>query len=210
MAVYLPFAQAVQGAEHSDSCVTQAERDDCAAGPKVPAAHSDPEQLSWLMPVWYVPGLQSMHPPSLYFPGTHVDEHVCAWSAALLRYFPAAQLLSVHGELSAVTEYLPFSHDAQDASADVVPAETPWPAGHEGVLCGLHGRASSVLLYLAAAQFAHDASLALVVPSLYPLPLVHDVVALVEHTDWPVNTVKVPAPQSPHQPVNEEGIDDVV
>ena len=58
----------------------------------------------------YVPDLQSLHPPSLYFPGTHADEHACGWSAGLLRNCPPVHVLSVHAELSVSVEYLPDPH----------------------------------------------------------------------------------------------------
>jgi hypothetical protein len=58
----------------------------------------------------YVPDLQSMHPPSLYLPATHAVEHVCGWSAGLLRNSPVGHVLSVHAELSVAVEYLPDPH----------------------------------------------------------------------------------------------------
>ena len=79
-----------------------------------------------------------MQPPSLYFPATHVVVQVCASLAALLRYLPSGQVLSVHGELSVCVEYVPEAHGEQDASTVAVPATNPWPFGHDGVECGLH------------------------------------------------------------------------
>jgi hypothetical protein len=91
-----------------------------------------PVQLDTSVVVEYCPGLQSMHPPSLYFPATQVVVHTCASSAALERNVPVAHVLSVHAELSVSVEYLPDPQGAQNVSADAVPAASPCPAGQLG------------------------------------------------------------------------------
>ena len=157
VSAYLPTAQFVHGLM---------DRNDFAAGPNLPASHAMPLQRGWSLVVVYWPGRQSWQPPSLYFPATHVEEHVCVWSTALLRYLPVGHVLAVHGELLVSTEYLPLPHGSQNASAVAVPALTPSPVGQGGVVCELHELASSTVLYVPVAQLEHVASSAVVVPSV--------------------------------------------
>ena len=150
----------------------------------MPVAHSVPLQLGWSVVVEYVPGLQSKQPPSLYLPLTHVDEHVCGWLAALLRYSPVGQVLSVHGELSVCTEYLPDPHGAHDESANVVPATRPIPLAHVvDVVCDRHSSPPTLLEYLPAEQGKQLASSATAEPCLRPMPEPHDVMDLGVHAE---------------------------
>ena len=73
-------------------------------------AHSSLSLYGDLFVDTYVPDLQSMHPPFLYFPATQFDEHACGWSAGLLRNFPPGHVCGVHTDMSVSVEYLPDPH----------------------------------------------------------------------------------------------------
>ena len=110
----------------------------------------------------YVPEGQSVQvaPSSvLNLPGTHVLLQTCASSAALPRNFPEGHVLSVHGELSVFTEYLPLLHGAHDTSLFVVPAARPVPLSHGGFEYPTHASVPSLLEKNPAPQLVQDESI---------------------------------------------------
>ena len=149
------------------------------AGPKAPMTHSVPLHAIISGLAENVPGAQSVQitvVPLVYLnlPATHVAEQICASSAALPRYLPLGHELSVHGELSVFTEYLPEPQGSHVASAVAVPATDPVPVAHGGDVCGTQASLPMLTLYVPSPQTAHTASSAVAVPSTKPFPVPHD------------------------------------
>ena len=133
-------------------------------------------QVLWLAVSVYVPEGQSVQdaPPSVAnLPVTHVLPQTCASSAALPRNFPEGHVLSVHGELSVITEYLPLLHGAHEASVVAVPAANPVPVPHGGLECTTHASVPSLLEKNPGPHGAQTESSAEAVPSVYSWPALH-------------------------------------
>jgi len=150
------------------------------AGPKEPMTHSVPPHAIMAGLAENVPGAQSVQPaaapiPYLNLPATHVEEQNCASSAALPRYLPLGHELSVHGELSVSTEYLPEPQALHVASTVAVPATNPLPVAHDGDVCGTQASLPMLPLYaFHRPQISHAASSAVMVPGTKPSPVPHD------------------------------------
>ena len=145
-------------------------------GPNFPATHGVPMHTTALGASVYVPEGQSVQdaPSSvLNLPGTHVLLQICASSAALPRNSPGGHVLSVHGELSVFTEYLPLPQGAQEVSLITVPASAPVPVSHDGLECVLHASVPSLLEKNPVLHGTQDESSSVAVPSMYLLPALH-------------------------------------
>ena len=92
-------------------------------------------------------------------PATHVLLQTCTSSAALPRNIPEGQVLSVHGELSVFTEYLPLPQGAHEASVVAVPAARPVPLTHGGLDSTTHASVPSLLEKNPAPQLVQDESI---------------------------------------------------
>ena len=131
-------------------------------GPNFPATHGVPMHTTALGASVYVPEGQSVQdaPSSvLNLPGTHVLLQICASSAALPRNSPGGHVLSVHGELSVSTEYVPVLHGTHEASVVAVPAERPVPLAHGGLDSTAHASVPSLLEKNPAPQSAQAESI---------------------------------------------------
>ena len=133
-------------------------------------------QLLWPASVENVPEGQSeqlLPPSTLNLPATHVLLQTCSSLTALPRNFPKGHVLSVHGELSVFTEYLPLPQGAHDASVVAVPAATPDPVSHGGLECTTHASVPSLLEKNPAPHAVQAESSADADPSVYPIPALH-------------------------------------
>ena len=118
----------------------------------------------------YVPEGQSVQvaPSSvLNLPGTHVLLQTCSSLAPLPRNLPVGQVLSLHGELSVSTEYLPLLQGAHEASVIAVPATEPCPLLHGGFECTVPASVPSLLEKYPSSHGAQSESDD-AVPSVYP------------------------------------------